>query len=169
MRGADLARYMIDVSVDDHVARAAASGGIYGESVDSFMKADSTDVARFATRGGKIIVVHGVSDGIFSINHSIEWWKGVDAARNGKAADAVRLFAVPGMGHCMSGSATDQFDALTALVDWVEKGAAPDRIVAKARPSSPWPGRTRPLCAYPSQARYKGTGSIEDAANFVCK
>jgi hypothetical protein len=169
MHGADLAKYMIDVPVDDHVARAAASGGIYRESVDSFMKANSTDIARFTTRGGKIVVVHGVSDGIFSINDSIAWLKGVDTAQGGKAADAVRLFAVPGMGHCMSGPATDQFDAFTALVDWVEKSAAPDRIVAKARPGTPWPGRTRPLCAYPSQARYKGTGSIEDAANFVCK
>ena len=169
MHGADLASYMIDVSVDEHVARTAAAGGIYRESVDSFMKADSTDLARFATRGGKIIVVHGVSDGIFSINDSIAWWKGVDAARGGKAADTVRLFAVPGMGHCRTGPATDQFDAFATLVDWVEKSVAPDRIIAKARPSSPWPGRTRPLCAYPSQARYTGTGSIEDAANFVCK
>jgi pimeloyl-ACP methyl ester carboxylesterase len=169
MHGADLAKYMIDVPVDDHVARSAASGGIYRESGDSFMKADSTDISRFTSRGGKIVVVHGVSDGIFSINDSIAWLKGVDAAQGGKAADAVRLFAVPGMGHCLSGPATDQFDAFTALVDWVEKSAAPDRIVAKARPQSPWPGRTRPLCAYPKQARYSGAGSIEDAANFVCK
>ena len=167
--GGDFAKYMIDVSVDEHVARAAASAGYYRDSVDSFMKADSTDLSRFAARGGKVIVVHGVSDPIFSINHSIEWLKGVDAARGGKGADLVRLFAVPGMAHCLSGPATDQFDAFSALVDWVEKSAAPDRIVAKARPGTPWPGRTRPLCAYPKQARYTGTGSIEDAANFVCK
>ena len=61
------------------------------------------------------------------------------------------------------------FDALTALDAGVEKGIAPDRIVATARPGTPWPGRTRPLCAYPQQARYKGTGNIEDADNFVCK
>lgn len=128
MNGADLAKYMIDVPVDEHAARAAASGGIYRESVDSFMKADSTDLSRFTARGGKIIVVHGVSDGIFSINHSIAWLKGVDAAQNGKAADMVRLFAVPGMGHCLSGPATDQFDAFTALVDWVEKSAAPEQV-----------------------------------------
>jgi pimeloyl-ACP methyl ester carboxylesterase len=169
MHGGDLASYMIDASIDDLRARAAATGGIYRESVDSFMKADSTDLARFAARGGKVIVVHGVSDAIFSINHSIEWMNSVDAARGGKGADTVRLFAVPGMGHCLGGPATDQFDAFTALVNWVEKSVAPERIVATAGKSTPWPGRTRPLCAYPKQARYTGTGSIEDAANFVCK
>ena len=100
---------------------------------------------------------------------SIAWWKGVDAATQGRAAGFVRLFNVPGMGHCSGGPATDQFDAFAAVVAWVEQGAAPDRIVATARDSTPWPGRTRPLCAYPSQARYTGTGSIEDAASFACQ
>lgn len=87
----------------------------------------------------------------------------------GKASDFTRMFAVPGMNHCSGGPATDQFDAFTALVDWVEKSNAPDSIVATAGQNSPWPGRTRPLCAYPKQARYKGSGSVEDVANFVCQ
>ncbi|HEX5430919.1 MAG TPA: tannase/feruloyl esterase family alpha/beta hydrolase, partial [Bryobacteraceae bacterium] len=64
---------------------------------------------------------------------------------------------------------TDRFDAFTALVNWVEKGEAPKQIEAAAGPASPWPGRTRPLCPYPQQARYSGSGSIEDAKNFSCR
>ena len=80
-----------------------------------------------------------------------------------------RLFLVPGMNHCAGGPATDSFDGLAAIVEWVEKGAAPPRIEASARPGTMYfPGRTRPLCAYPSYARYDGSGSLEDAANFVC-
>jgi feruloyl esterase len=80
-----------------------------------------------------------------------------------------RLFLVPGMNHCAGGPATDSFDGLAAIVDWVEKSAAPSRIEASARPGTMYfPGRTRPLCAYPSYARYKGSGNLEDSANFVC-
>ena len=93
----------------------------------------------------------------------------MNRANNGSAADFTRLFAVPGMNHCSGGPATDQFDAFAALVNWVEKSAAPDRIVATAGQNTPWPGRTRPLCAYPKQARYKGSGSVDDANNFTCQ
>ena len=73
------------------------------------------------------------------------------------------------MNHCAGGPATDSFDGLAAIVDWVEKGTAPSRIEASARPGTMYfPGRTRPLCAYPSYARYSGTGSLEDGANFTC-
>jgi len=72
------------------------------------------------------------------------------------------------MQHCEGGPATDQFDAFGALVNWVEKGVAPDQIVARSGAVSPWPGRTRPLCAYPKIARYKGKGSVEDASSFEC-
>ncbi len=75
------------------------------------------------------------------------------------------------MNHCSNsgGPATDLYDALTPLVNWVEKGTAPDTIVAKAGATTPWPGRTRPLCTYPQQARYLGSGSIDDAVNFACR
>src|SRR5678815_3347961 len=80
-----------------------------------------------------------------------------------------RLFLVPGMNHCAGGPATDSFDGLGAIVDWVEKGTAPARIEASARPGTTYfAGRTRPLCPYPSAARYKGTGNLEDGANFEC-
>jgi hypothetical protein len=133
------------------------------------MMASSTDLSAFRNRGGKLVIVQGVSDPIFSIKDTLNWWNDLNQANAGKAADFVRVFAVPGMNHCAGGPATDQFDAFSALVDWVEHSAAPEQIVAKAGAAAPWPGRTRPLCPYPQQARYKGTGSIEDAANFVCK
>jgi feruloyl esterase len=73
------------------------------------------------------------------------------------------------MNHCSGGPATDAFDPLQAVVNWVEKGQAPETIAAAALPTNAWfPNRTRPLCAWPKFAKYKGSGSIEDAANFSC-
>jgi feruloyl esterase len=72
------------------------------------------------------------------------------------------------MNHCVGGPATDQFDALTAVVDWVEQGKVPERIAAKAGPASPWPGRARPLCPYPKYAHYR-SGDVNRADSFVCE
>ncbi len=81
--------------------------------------------------------------------------------------DFARLFMVPGMFHCSGGVGTSQFEMTTPLVKWVEGGTAPSRIEA-SRVSGGKVVRTRPLCAYPMTERYKGTGSIDDAANFTC-
>lgn len=133
----------------------------------------STDVAAFRNRGGKMLIVHGTSDPIFSANDSIDYYERLGAANGGAAStkDFARLYLVPGMNHCSAsgGPSTDVYDALTPLADWVEKGVAPDRIVAKAGAAAPWPGRTRPLCTYPQTAQYAGAGSIEDASSFVCR
>jgi len=166
--GAPLA-FLLGIDFDRDAAKLYAESGIYTKSAWDFMLASSTDLAAFRNRGGKLLLVHGVSDPIFSIKDTIHWWNDVNLVNQGNAADFVRLFAVPGMNHCAGGPATDRFDAFTALVNWVEKGAAPTQLVAAAGPNTPWPGRTRPLCAYPQQARYKGTGSIEEAANFACR
>jgi feruloyl esterase len=77
----------------------------------------------------------------------------------------LRLFMVPGMGHCGGGPGPNTFDMLTALEHWVEEGVAPARIIASG---GEVPGRTRPLCPFPQVARYTGQGSIDEAANFVC-
>lgn len=167
--GGGSAAYSLSFDMDGAVRALSNRTEIYSQSALEFMKADATDLSKFKGRGGKLIIAHGVSDPVFSIVDTVSWWNDVNKANGGRAADFVRLFAVPGMNHCGGGPATDQFDAFGALVAWVEKGVAPDRIVATARMGTPWPGRTRPLCAYPKYARYKGTGSLEDAENFVCQ
>ncbi|HTC44193.1 MAG TPA: tannase/feruloyl esterase family alpha/beta hydrolase, partial [Steroidobacteraceae bacterium] len=130
--------------------------------------AQSTDLERFRQHGGKLLVPHGGSDPIFSINDTLAWWRRLDAANHGNAGSFVRVYAVPGMNHCGGGPATDQFDALTAVVNWVERGIAPDSIQAQAGPMSPWPGRTRPLCPYPKVARYR-SGDLNQASSFACE
>jgi tannase/feruloyl esterase len=93
----------------------------------------------------------------------------MSAANGGpeKTAEWSRLFLVPGMGHCTGGAAAlDTFDLLTAVVDWVEKGTPPESVRATGRA---FPGRSRPLCPYPSHAHYNGTGNVEDANAFECR
>ncbi|WP_461331530.1 tannase/feruloyl esterase family alpha/beta hydrolase [Bradyrhizobium huanghuaihaiense] len=101
---------------------------------------------------------------------TLDWYKRLTNAAGGEkeTAEFARLFLVPGMNHCSGGPATDGFDVLTPLVAWVEQGRAPERIEARAGATTPWPGRSRPLCPYPRQARYLGSGSIETAESFVC-
>jgi len=105
----------------------------------------------------------------------------VTDANDGKAKRFARYFPVPGMNHCGGGPSTDQFDMLSPLVDWVEKGQAPDSVTASARgagnaggsnadlPSGWSATRTRPLCPYPEVAVYTGSGSLENASSFACR
>jgi feruloyl esterase len=85
---------------------------------------------------------------------------------------SVRLFLAPGMDHCHGGAGPSVFDARKSLVDWVEHGKAPEMIVAAHLPDGPGatrePDKTRPLCAYPKIAKYKGTGSTDEASSFAC-
>ena len=136
-----------------------------------FEAATSLDLDKFKARGGKMIFTHGVADPIFSAYDTIDYVEKLGAKYGADAAGFARLFLVPGMNHCAGGPATDQFDALSALDAWVERGTAPDVILAKAakRPDVPWPDRTRPLCAFPKVATYKGAGNIEEAASFECR
>ena len=162
-------QFMLDFNFDTDADKIHATSQLYRESAWDFMMASSTDLTEFRNRGSKLVLIHGVSDPIFSVNDTIRWWREVDRVNGGSAANFVRLFPVPGMAHCSGGPAMDQYDAFAALVDWVERGLVPDRILATAGEETPWPNRTRPLCPFPKQARYTGEGSVEDASNFICQ
>ena len=127
---------------------------------------DWTELSTFIDRGGKLLLYHGVADPFFSSKDTTRYYERAVADNRGAGKDWARLFLAPGMTHCGGGPALDNFDALGALVDWVEKGKAPEQINASG---ASFPGRSRPLCAYPKFAQYRGTGSTEDAANFECK
>ncbi len=166
---ADAFAYALHFDFDTDAPKIYATYPPFERSAWRDIGARSPDLSAFRDHGAKLIVPQGVSDPVFSINDTKAWYDEVNRLNQGKAADFVRLFPVPGMAHCGGGPATDQFDAFDALVGWVERGTPPDRILATAGPSSPWPGRTRPLCPYPEVARYLGRGSLEDAANFRCE
>jgi feruloyl esterase len=161
--------YALRFDFDRDAPKIYATQAPFQRSAWTDIAARSPHLEKFRARGGKMIVPQGASDPVFSLNDTLAWYREVDELNGGTAANFVRVFAVPGMAHCGGGPATDEFDAFGALVNWVEKGVAPDRILAKAGTASPWPGRTRPLCPYPQVARYGGAGSIEVAANFVCR
>jgi feruloyl esterase len=129
----------------------------------------STDLSAFKVRGGKLLMYTGNSDPLVSSKDLARYYQSLAAANGGDASGFARLFLVPGMTHCSGGPTTDDFDPLTAIQAWVEQGTAPDALVAKAGPATAWPSRTRPLCAYPKVSVYKGSGSVEDAANFTCQ
>ncbi|MGA3294988.1 MAG: tannase/feruloyl esterase family alpha/beta hydrolase [Candidatus Acidiferrales bacterium] len=127
-----------------------------------------TNLSTFFGHGGKIVFYHGTSDPVFSPFDTLAYYEKMAAANGGmdQVQNSSRFFFVPGMNHCAGGPATlDKFDLLGAVVDWVENGTAPDSVVAHGKA---FPGRTRPLCAYPKYARYKGQGDPEDANNFEC-
>ncbi len=165
-----------DFNFDRDAPKIFATAAGYPESAMAFMTPPDVDdpkLAAFLAKGRKMIIYHGQADPVFSIDDTIRWWDKLDANTGGKAAAAVRLFAVPGMTHCDGGVTLDKFDALTALTDWVEKGKAPDQIIATVDPANKeipasWSRtRTRPLCPWPTYARYKG-GDPESAASFEC-
>lgn len=163
-----LAAYMLAFDFDHDAGRIFARDASFAHSAWQEISARSPDLSRFRARHGKLIVPHGVSDPVFSINDTLAWWREVDLLNHGQAATFVRVFPVPGMNHCSGGPATDRFDALAALVAWVEQRKAPDKIIATTGAGAPWPGRTRPLCAYPTTPRYSG-GDIERSSSFECR
>jgi feruloyl esterase len=132
------------------------------------VNATTPDLRPFAKEGGKLIHYHGWADPQIPTGSSVDFHAHATKNLGGRAADTYRLFMVPGMAHCGGGTGTSTFDMLTALESWVEKGAAPASIPA-SRVVNGALDRTRALCVYPQRAAYKGTGDVNDAANFVCK
>jgi feruloyl esterase len=163
---------------DKDAPKIFAKDATFTESAMDFMTPpdiDDPQLASLRKSGGKMLIYHGQADPVFSVNDTVRWYDRLNKNLQGHADTVTRLFTIPGETHCGGGVTLDKFDALTALIDWVEKGKAPEHIIASANPANKevpasWsPGRTRPLCPYPSYAAYSGQGDSEDAANFVCK
>ena len=125
------------------------------------------DLSAFRKHGGKLVMTYGWADAILQPQMGIDYYERVVKKNGAKTQDFARLFMVPGMAHCNGGVGPDQNDAVSAVIDWVEKGKAPTSIVARKIVNGQVT-RSRPLCPYPQVARYKGQGSIDDAANFSC-
>ncbi|WP_052507904.1 tannase/feruloyl esterase family alpha/beta hydrolase [Sphingomonas hengshuiensis] len=123
-----------------------------------------TNLSTYLGKGGKVLFYHGVSDAWFSAFDTLDYWRRAGEANGAGWADASRFYMVPGMGHCAGGDAFDSFDMLGAVVDWVEQGKAPEAVVAHRTKPAP---AARPLCPYPSYARFKG-GDPSAPENFQC-
>jgi len=134
------------------------------------LNAVDADLTKFIARGGKLLIYHGWSDPGIPPQNAVNYYQSVLAATPDKKAarESVRAFMVPGMGHCGGGEGTSTFDMVAAVDRWIESGVAPERIPA-SRIVDGQTVRTRPLCAYPKTAVFNGTGSTDDASNFVCK
>jgi len=160
------------------------------DQLEAVLNATSTDISDFREHGGKLIMYHGWADPLIPSPSSINYFNalvgdhdhghghGFEQAsfRPGKdpnlerTQNYARLFMVPGMYHCSGGPGPNTFDALTPLVNWVEKGDAPETIIATkfVNDTPPAVQMTRPLCVFPKVAKYDGSGSSSSAANFTC-
>ena len=155
------------------------------ERTGSILNATDPDLGRFKGRGGKLILYHGWNDPAISPLNTLNYYDSVVAKMGAESVDSfVRLYMVPGMQHCGggpgpnffgqfgAGPADPQRNLRLALEQWVEKGIAPDKIIATKFVNDLDPGQgvklTRPLCPYPQIAKYNGSGDTNDAANFAC-
>ena len=141
----------------------------FAEQKLGFMAAVDKDLGPFKKHGGKLLMYTGWSDPVVPPQDTVAYYEGVAKTMGGieKTREFYRFFIAPGMGHCSGGPGPNQFDHLTALEQWVEKGVAPDKLIA-THSTAGKVDRTRPLCLYPQVARWKGTGSTDEAANFSC-
>jgi feruloyl esterase len=147
------------LNYDAHVTQAAS-----GDNV--IFDASSADMSAFTKRGGRLLLYQGWGEPGIPPANLVRYY-GEIQSRTALARDSVRLFMVPGMGHCGGGTGVNTFDMVTALDQWVTDGRAPAQVPA-SRVRNGVSDRTRPLCAYPQIAIYKGSGSLDDAANFAC-
>ncbi|MBS0417901.1 MAG: tannase/feruloyl esterase family alpha/beta hydrolase [Proteobacteria bacterium] len=137
-------------------------------AMSTIMDATNPDLSLFAARGGKMLIYHGWADTGVNPLTTVHYYDRVRQGMGAGVADFFRLFMVPGMFHCRGGLGTDRFDALSAIIAWVESNKAPESLLA-ARVIDGKQVRTRPLCPYPRVAHYRGTGSTDDARNFSCQ
>ena len=137
----------------------------YGDVIGT----DDPDLTRFRDRGGKLIIYHGLADQLIPAAGTIDYYKRVQQQMGGagKTSQFARLFLAPGVDHGFRGAGPTPTGTMDALVRWVEEGQAPDKLMAERRDSRGKVIQTRPLFPYPLISKYRGTGSTDDAANFV--
>jgi feruloyl esterase len=138
------------------------------KELGGMMNATNPDLSAFKAHGGKLLMYHGWADGLLSPYNTLDYYHAVEA----KTPDAdkfVRLFMVPSMGHCGGGEGPNGLDSNAAIVSWVEGGEAPDEITGYHTDKDGAIGMTRPLCAEPKVAVYKGSGPTDQASSFVCR
>jgi Tannase and feruloyl esterase len=171
LNGYDQYRYVVfkdanwdwkSFNVETDVARGNLPENVIMNATDPNMKP-------FFSHGGKLLLYHGWSDPQVPTLNTIKYYNSVIEKTGGaaNASNSIRLFLEPGMGHCRGGEGPNVFDKMGALEQWVEKGKAPE-VLNASHMTNGKVDRTRPLCPYPQVAKYKGTGSIDDAANFTC-
>jgi feruloyl esterase len=129
-----------------------------------YVDAVDPDLGKFKKDGGKLLITHGWSDTGISPETTVWYYESVLDKMGKNQSDWMRLFMVPGMGHCGGGPGINTFDSIGALEQWVEKGIAPAQMLGTGAQ-----GLTRPLCPYPQYADYKGSGDLKKAENWVCK
>jgi hypothetical protein len=146
---------------------------LFEQSVEEFSSVigtDSADLTAFRDRGGKTIVWHGWADQLISAQGTVDYYNRVVKTMGGvdKTSQFIRLFMAPGVGHCGGGAGPAPTGQMEALLSWVEDGKAPETLLATRPAQGGTVPRSRPLCQYPLVAKYKGSGSTDDATNFVC-
>jgi len=142
-----------------------------GQFMAGILNATDPDLSSFNARKGKLLMYHGMGDGLIGYQPTLEYYQQVQARFGESTTNSfARMFLVPGMDHCdyFDRGGLSVADWLGPLVNWVEKGTAPDSVAGKSRSTNPL-SFTRPVCAYPKTATYKGTGDRKDAANWACQ
>jgi len=172
----DWVKYFLaeDPQLDWTTVTRAAYERYWDQSMEEYgivIGTDNPDLAAFRDHGGKAILWHGWADQLITPEGTIDYYKRVQPQMGGakKTSEFARLFMAPGVGHCAGGAGPQPYGQLDALVSWVEQGKAPETLTAARRDQSGAITRSRPLCQYPLVAKYKGTGSTDEAANFVCR
>ncbi|PCI53352.1 MAG: tannase/feruloyl esterase family alpha/beta hydrolase [Alphaproteobacteria bacterium] len=168
---ADALEYSLSYNFDTDPSLIWAVDEIYNQSPADLFFSDQTNLTPFKAAGGKLIIYHGASDSSVSMNDTRNWFKQAMQDTDGGIDSFSRLYLVPGMGHCRGGPSTDTFDLFAQVTNWVERGIAPESVVATASKPEYFnvSERSRPICPFPKQAIYNGTGNVNIADSFSCK
>jgi Tannase and feruloyl esterase len=167
--GVDFFRYFVfDDPSRDYSRYALSRWERDTQRIAPFLDATSSDLSAFKARNGKLIISHGWSDPAITALASVGYYTQVES-RDPAVRSYFQLFMLPGVGHCNGGPGPEDVDWFGAIADWVERGLAPERLIAAKVADNGKTIRTRPVCPYPQRAAYTGQGSTDDAGNFVCR